>query len=1045
MDSEGTRIDRCPSPDELDSIAGGAEVSDAVRAHIARCESCASAISLARFAGRFSSVMRDELERDAHTSAMPNIFGYACTGEIARGGQGVVYRAVQETTGRTVAIKLLHPGGRSPRARERMAREIEMASLLDHPGIVRIVDSIKMNDGRDALVMEMVDGEPLHEWLGGRPEVGQRQRLEMLAGIADATHHAHQLGVIHRDLKPSNIIVDARGHARLLDFGVARKAAPGGDDSRITATGEFAGTIAYAAPEQVSGGADHVDVRTDIYALGVIGFEVLTGAPPYPVDGPIQGVIDRILHQDAPASSRTGIGIDAWTVLAKALAKDKSRRYQSAAEMADDLRRAARGEAISARGDSRWYVFRKTARRHRVPLSLVGLLLLGIATTSISLAVGNARLSDAFDESRLLQIRALLAAGNRERAEAVLWEEIDADLSRGADPGDALWNGTTREKQLLWCFVEMQSGATCLSVRPEAVSSRFGVWETSSGFLSVTPDRRLLELDQAGRPRPGSVGRFVPEDARSARVTPDGRVLVFWDDDELWTWDRATGERLATRPHQSEELTIEVADWGLALSGRSGTVEVLSVPTLEPLVSFEGIGQAQTPWLDRADRIVAYVDADRRLRVYDIDRGAEVAPTGAQVHGAGRVIGGVQLSLTPDRERMMVVFNGRMLVRDLARDRDIPVFERPGYRVWVQHDPRWTVASAVAHGDPALRLWATDDWRSLGSLPGHKGSVVSHAYSSDGDRIVTIDESGALRVWASPLGSWRERVGTPSAEIHQIGIDPSRGAVVSPRDVRGTGVMAEGVVATRASVSEDGTVAAYADLGGHVAIDVRGSGGAPHRLELDGHVAGLRFRPGARPAELGICTGEGEFLRVEALTGQVLSTTRLDVGSLLSDLAWSPDGSRAAVSFRGGGIAVIGRDGAVRSHQISGDQIRSLEFLPDGRSVAGVGDSGRLYVLDVLSGRARVSNLLSERSLFCIDVHDRGSIVAVGDREGHVRIVDAKTFEELASFDAGGAVMSLSFVPGTDRLCVAALDRAVEIWDFSSLIGTLDRIRQPRD
>ncbi|MCA9298895.1 MAG: WD40 repeat domain-containing protein, partial [Phycisphaerales bacterium] len=470
-----------------------------------------------------------------------------------------------------------------------------------------------------------------------------------------------------------------------------------------------------------------------------------------------------------------------------------------------------------------------------------------------------------------MQIRALLASGNRDRAEDVLWSEISNDLSPRLRPGSAIWSGSDRERALLWCFVEMQSEATCLRIDPEAVMTSFGVWpEATGGFLVASPEGHAVELDPQGLRPAHDVGREVPSDATAVKATPSGRTFVCWNDREIWTWDRETGERLATIANASGSIALAVTDAGLAISDASGRISVLAIPALTPVASFDGVRPDQTPWLDPSGSIIAFVGDDHRLHVVDMARSIEIPPTGAKVDDPEEEMGMIQLHLTPRMDRMVVVFNGGLVVRDLTTTDDAPIFQRSGYRVWVQHDPAWSVLSAVAHGDPSLRLWSTTDWRPLGSLTGHKGSVVSHAFSADGTRILTIDETGTLRVWASPIASWREVLVSPTTSVHQLAIDPIRGGVILPDSDRFSPASSDGLAMTRAAISEDGRIAARADLEGHIEIvhdehpdDIR-------RLDLAAYIAALRFRPGSGSTVLAICTGDSDVLFVDPRTGEIL-------------------------------------------------------------------------------------------------------------------------------------------------------------------------------
>lgn len=284
-------------------------------------------------------------------AAPPKIDGYDIVGCLGRGGMGAVYEAYQQSTGRRVAIKLmLDAAGLSPAMRTRFEREVEVVARLEHPGIVSIVDS-GVRKGRYFYVMEYVDGQPLDRAV--RP--GQvRRALELLVEVCEAVDYAHQRGVLHRDLKPSNVIVDTRGHARLLDFGIAKIIdEPGPAKMGLTMSGpeQLLGTVSYMSPEQALGKHEETSVRTDVYALGAIGFELVSGRLPCTQEGALKDVLARIAEVDPPAPSTLNKAVpkDVDAVLLRALEKNPQRRYATAGELAAELRRFLAGEPVQAR------------------------------------------------------------------------------------------------------------------------------------------------------------------------------------------------------------------------------------------------------------------------------------------------------------------------------------------------------------------------------------------------------------------------------------------------------------------------------------------------------------------------------------------------------------------------------------------------------------------------------------------------------------------------------------------------------------------------
>ena len=324
--------------------------------------------------------------------------GFEIVERLDHGGQGVVYKAIQKATRRTVAIKVLLDGPlASDRQRHRFEREVNLVSRLQHPNIVTLYESGLVR-GRQYFAMEYVEGHPISDHvLFHRPPVEDVVRL--FVKVCRAISSAHQHGIIHRDLKPGNILVDLDGEPHVLDFGLAKcldDVEGAGEGPSISLTGQVAGTLAYLSPEQADGSGGDVDVRSDIYALGLILYRLLTGALPYSIDGEPSVVRDRIISQtpqrlqvamqdpDAGIRPTSGpIGDDLERIILKALAKEKSRRYQSADALADDLDRYLAGEAVEAKADSSLYLLRKTIRRYRVHSIFAAVILILLIVSSV--------------------------------------------------------------------------------------------------------------------------------------------------------------------------------------------------------------------------------------------------------------------------------------------------------------------------------------------------------------------------------------------------------------------------------------------------------------------------------------------------------------------------------------------------------------------------------------------------------------------------------------------------------------------------------------
>lgn len=350
------------------------------------------------------------------STVAPAIEGYRDLVEIGRGGQGAVYRGVQESTSRVVAIKVLLEGTFAADAiRGRFEREIRLIAELHHPCIVQIYDSGIMDDGRLFYSMEYIDGQPFNAFARSldKDSKGRRKLLEIFAATCDAVSHAHHRGVIHRDLKPSNIRVDENGVPHVLDFGLAKPSQDtvlaGDHATELSITGQFIGSLPWVSPEQASGSGNGADVRADIYALGMILFNALTDEFPYKTSGVLREVLDAIALTEPtrPSLINRSIDNDLETILLRCLAKDPMRRYQSASELAREIRRLLAGEPIEAKRDSAVYVFRKTIARHRAATATslfigIALILFGITMTVL---YNRAMSAEHLAESRLVEVQ----------------------------------------------------------------------------------------------------------------------------------------------------------------------------------------------------------------------------------------------------------------------------------------------------------------------------------------------------------------------------------------------------------------------------------------------------------------------------------------------------------------------------------------------------------------------------------------------------------------------------------------------------------------
>ncbi|TNE85709.1 MAG: hypothetical protein EP330_24980, partial [Deltaproteobacteria bacterium] len=541
---------------------------------------------------------------------------YRILGKLGEGGMGVVYEAEQERPRRKVAIKVIR--ATAAHMRRRFEWEAEVLARLDHPGIARILEA-HADPERSWFAMEFVSGAPLDEAAAGWP---LDDKLRLLADIADAVHHAHLKGVVHRDLKPGNILVAGDGQPKVLDFGIAR-AMDEDDQPKHTRVGQIIGTPQYMSPEQATVGQGGIDGRSDVYALGVIAFELIAGQPPYDVrNKPLPELVRIITEQEAPPLTRLNRDLpsDVAVIVAKCLEKDAGLRYQSAWDLAEDLRRMLRDEPILARPATATYQLRKFAKRNRgltasiLTVALVVVLALVVSTVLWRRAQRAAERAEAARHALQLQADRLLVAQARNelahdptRAVAWLdklgpeaaWDEAYALIHDASALGVARHVLRGHVDEVRWSDVS-DDGRTLVTA---GYDDTVRLWDLETG------EGRIL----------GEHG----DDVKFVAFGHDGRVWSASRDRTARIWDPSTGEFIALEGHGSriEGATLHPTEPWFVTASDDGSVWMWDDQG-SPIKRFDGHGgPVEAVTFSPDGRILATAGSTGRVGLWDFVTG----------------------------------------------------------------------------------------------------------------------------------------------------------------------------------------------------------------------------------------------------------------------------------------------------------------------------------------------------------------------------------------------------------------------------------------